>query len=147
MTLGLLVAAVRRKVFDLNLDSGKAQFRDLVPGLWCGASSQVCAVNQCCISIPKPCVTLFVVWTGPVPVRVPPCQVTNTGEEMLDPELYDFDPDIIETSQYQIPYPERGPLERQIELRYEEALFEDDETFDENHTNYWFTEPPGMHSV
>lgn len=77
------------------------------------------------------------------PSRVPPCHVTNTGEEMLDHELYP-DPDIIEKSQYQIPNPELGPLERQIELRYEEALFEDDPSYNPEHTSYWFTEPPGM---
>lgn len=63
---------------------------------------------------------------------------------MRDPQLYDFDPEIIEKSQYQIPNPEKGPLERQIELTYEEALFED-ANFDQEHTNYWFTEPTGVH--
>lgn len=62
---------------------------------------------------------------------------------MQDPNLYDFDPEIIEKSQYQIPHPELGPLERQIELTYEEALFEE-EGFDQEHTNYWFTEPQGV---
>ena len=74
---------------------------------------------------------------------VPPCRVTNTGEEMKDPEVWGFDPDIIELDQKQIPQPELGPLERRVELTYEEALFSEDIDLDD--TAYWFTEPPGGH--
>jgi len=74
---------------------------------------------------------------------VPPCKVTNTGEEMRDPELWGkYDPDIIELDQLQIPQPELGPLERRVDLTYEDALFSED--IDPVDTEYWFTEPPGM---
>ncbi len=74
---------------------------------------------------------------------VPPCKVTNTGEEMRDPELWGkFDPDIIELDQLQIPQPELGPLERRVDSTYEDALFSDD--IEPADTEYWFTEPPGM---
>ncbi|DBA70392.1 TPA: hypothetical protein ACH3X2_011808 [Trebouxia sp. C0005] len=72
----------------------------------------------------------------------PPCKVTNTGEEMRDPETWaNFDPDIIEVDQHQIPEPELGPLERRVESTFEEALFSDDISLAD--TEYWFTEPPG----
>lgn len=70
---------------------------------------------------------------------MPPCKVTNTGEEMRDPDVWGAD--MIQVDQMQIPNPELGPLERRVELTYEEALFK--EEIDLNDTAYWFTEPPG----
>ena len=72
---------------------------------------------------------------------MPPCKVTNTGEEMKDPDMWAFDPDRIEVDQMQIPSPELGPLERRVELTFEEALFKEEIDLDD--TAYWFTEPPG----
>lgn len=63
---------------------------------------------------------------------------------MKDPELWGFDPDIIEIDQKQIPEPHLGPLERRVELTYEEALFAEDISIED--TQYWFTEPAGIHS-
>ena len=62
---------------------------------------------------------------------------------MRDPKLWDFDPDIIEIDQKQIPNPELGPLERRIDLTYEDALFTEDISVED--TMYWFTEPAGAH--
>ena len=62
---------------------------------------------------------------------------------MKDPELWGFDQDIIEVDQKQIPHPELGPLERRVELTYEEALFAEDISIED--TQYWFTEPTGVH--
>lgn len=65
---------------------------------------------------------------------------------MRDPETWaNFDPDIIEVDQHQIPEPELGPLERRVESTFEEALFSDDISLAD--TEYWFTEPPGMCSL
>ncbi|KAK9813070.1 hypothetical protein WJX72_008389 [[Myrmecia] bisecta] len=76
-------------------------------------------------------------------VRLPPCRVTNEGQEMIEKELYDkFPEDMIDLGvQYQIPHPERGPLERRVATTYEEALF--DEGIVPEEAEYWFTTPEG----
>lgn len=57
-------------------------------------------------------------------------------------EIWDrIEADVVEESQYQIPSPELGPLERRVGLTYEDALFQDDISVEE--TSYWFTEPQG----
>ena len=57
-------------------------------------------------------------------------------------EIWDrIEADSVEESQYQIPHPELGPLERRVGRTYEDALFQDDIDIDD--TNYWFNEPEG----
>ena len=57
-------------------------------------------------------------------------------------EIWDrIEADVVEVSQYQIPNPELGPLERRVGISYEDALFQDDISVEE--TSYWFTEPDG----
>jgi len=73
-----------------------------------------------------------------------PCRVTNVGEEMRVKEIWDrIEADYIEESQYQIPNPELGPLERRVGLTYEDALFSEDISVKD--TEYWFSEPEGAH--
>ena len=57
-------------------------------------------------------------------------------------EIWDrIEADYIEESQFQIPNPELGPLERRVGLTYEDALFSEDISIKD--TEYWFTEPEG----
>ena len=57
-------------------------------------------------------------------------------------EIWDrIEADYIEESQYQIPNPELGPLERRVGLTYEDALFSEDISVKD--TEYWFSEPEG----
>ena len=61
-------------------------------------------------------------------------------------EIWDrIEADYIEESQYQIPNPELGPLERRVGLTYEDALFSEDISVKD--TEYWFSEPEGAHRL
>ncbi len=87
----------------------------------------------------------FALWCVLFSGRGPaPCRVTNVGEEMRVKEIWDrIEADYIEESQYQIPNPELGPLERRVGLTYEDALFSEDISVKD--TEYWFSEPEGAH--
>ena len=94
----------------------------------------------------RPC-SDFALWRMLPSGRGPaPCRVTNVGEEMRVKEIWDrIEADYIEESQYQIPNPELGPLERRVGLTYEDALFSED--INVKDTEYWFTEPEGANRV
>ena len=68
---------------------------------------------------------------------------------MRDPDLYNFDPDIIEKSQYQTLHPDGRPLAKHIETSYWDAVFEQVDNVPQDykeiqeHTKYWFTVPEG----
>lgn len=74
-------------------------------------------------------------------LRLRPCRVTNEGQEMMVPEFADKN-DIDLGPQYQIPYPEKGPLAKRVGRTFIDALFSDEISLED--MQYWFTEPPGM---
>lgn len=72
------------------------------------------------------------------------CRVTNTGQEMADEELDKFNEKYMNLGpQWQIPDPEKGPLERRVQTTFVEGMLSGDISPEE--TQYWFTEPPGKH--
>lgn len=73
--------------------------------------------------------------------RVPPCRVTNEGTEMLYKDI-DENPEFIDVSQIQIPFPEDGPLERRVLPNVTQASEATDISREDE--EYWFTEPPGQ---
>ncbi|BDA41840.1 hypothetical protein COCOBI_02-6340 [Coccomyxa sp. Obi] len=68
------------------------------------------------------------------------CRVTNVGKEMADEELDKFNEEYMNLGpQWQIPDPEKGPLERRVQTTFVEGLLSGDVSPEE--TQYWFTEP------
>lgn len=69
-------------------------------------------------------------------------RVTNEGQEMSDPEIEKFEKEYMNLGpQWQIPNPEKGPLEQRVQTTFVEGLLSG-KSNDED-SEYWFTEPPG----
>lgn len=72
------------------------------------------------------------------PTSYPIVPPYRPGMEEEDEDDYEW---IDVGKQFQVPNPERGPLEQQISTSFVQGMMADKVNLDE--TNYWFTEPPG----
>lgn len=77
-------------------------------------------------------------------LRLRPCRVTNEGQEMMVPQFASTN-EIDLGPQYQVPDPEKGPLEKRVGRTFIDALFSDEISLED--MQYWFTTPPGMQEV
>lgn len=72
-------------------------------------------------------------------------RVTNEGKEMSDEELEKFNEEYINLGpQWQVPEPEKGPLEQRVQATFVDGLLSGEINLEDS--EYWFTQPDGMRS-